>query len=503
MTQVTDEELYQLVVDTGQSQAKLNQVADAADKAERAITKAGGSSKNAGQAMTQLGYAVDDIQSGFRGISNNIQPLLQSLGASGGLAAAFSIAAIAANQLYTHWDDLMRAFGMGTVKTQAEQMEELGKKTAKTAEETQKLLKFQEQQATIQSQRKAKSGNESAQASIVGNAIAEMGQQNLVRSLVQINRARYENSPENHADIQTEKSDTAESAELQKILKHPGQHPPALYTRARMLEERAKAARERINTRVNEMAEKQLADAASDPGALNGLVNQVIANKGAFGKDANKFAASLMSGLPENLKAQEENDRIGRKADESKKQSVESARREAASRKEKDDEAEYEWQKLEDSNRSWKQSKQQRDRAQREQEMVRRQVFEQKVDTANRNDPNLQGMLSSLMLDAAQSGGPEAANTAAKDLIAKLSPKYGADVATKLVGDASVDAKRDYVGGLLEGPKERRSAVMGGADFAKAVQSGVTNTGDKQLRELQAINQQLKRILDRPNGLPP
>ena len=111
--------------------------------AEKQIAQAGGGMQRFQQGMIQAGYAVDDLQYGFKGIANNIQPLLMALGLGGGLAGIISIVVTGVVQLQQHWDSLMSAFGMGRVKTQAEEMDELAKATSRTVEQTAKLGEYQ------------------------------------------------------------------------------------------------------------------------------------------------------------------------------------------------------------------------------------------------------------------------------------------------------------------------------------------------------------------------
>lgn len=56
------------------------------------------------QALIQLGYTVDDAQAGFRGIANNIQPLLSAIPGLARIAPPIAIAATVGYELYTHWD---------------------------------------------------------------------------------------------------------------------------------------------------------------------------------------------------------------------------------------------------------------------------------------------------------------------------------------------------------------------------------------------------------------
>ena len=88
-----------------------------------------------GQKLMQLGQTLDDMQyvgeQGLRPIINNVMQLSPVLGT----------AMIAVQLLYSNWDNLSKLFGAGHVKTQAEEMEELRKKTSLTADEAERLAR--------------------------------------------------------------------------------------------------------------------------------------------------------------------------------------------------------------------------------------------------------------------------------------------------------------------------------------------------------------------------
>jgi len=66
----------------------------------------GGFASNAGMGMLMLSQGIDDLQYGFKGIVNNIGPLVMALGGGPGLAGALTIAAVAVNQATIAWDKL-------------------------------------------------------------------------------------------------------------------------------------------------------------------------------------------------------------------------------------------------------------------------------------------------------------------------------------------------------------------------------------------------------------
>ncbi len=76
-------------------------------RTEIASLEAAGS--GAGRGLSQLAYAIDDVQYGFNAIVNNIPQIVMGLGGGAGLAGAIGIAAVAINQLIKHWSELTAA----------------------------------------------------------------------------------------------------------------------------------------------------------------------------------------------------------------------------------------------------------------------------------------------------------------------------------------------------------------------------------------------------------
>jgi len=94
----------------------LRQTATEAHGAKAAMGGLGG---GGAQNLLQMSYVLDNIQYGFRAIVNNIPQLGQGLGQALGLstekavmfAGALGIVAVAANQVFMHWDQIEKAFG--------------------------------------------------------------------------------------------------------------------------------------------------------------------------------------------------------------------------------------------------------------------------------------------------------------------------------------------------------------------------------------------------------
>lgn len=150
---ITDQELLQLVVET-KGQAEVEKLSGSVKKldsdlknAKKSAKELDDSTKKLGRGVLELSRAIEDAQYGFKGVVNNIPQLVTALGFGAGLAGAVSLVAIGVNQLINNWDKLSSAFG-GTspIKSAADQMKELAENTARTADETGKLLKLEEQQ---------------------------------------------------------------------------------------------------------------------------------------------------------------------------------------------------------------------------------------------------------------------------------------------------------------------------------------------------------------------
>ena len=97
--------------------------------------------QHAGRGILQLGYAIDDLQYGFRGIANNIPQIALGLGAGAGVAGAAAIAATAVNQLINHWGELtsmMQAAWSGSTVAQLEQIRKGAEEASKAFDELSK-----------------------------------------------------------------------------------------------------------------------------------------------------------------------------------------------------------------------------------------------------------------------------------------------------------------------------------------------------------------------------
>jgi len=448
----------------GLTQAKVRlgkQVRDITDEFGKANT----GFRLSGHAMGQLAYVADDVRYGFQSIINNVQPLVSSLGVGPGLAGTLAIVSIAGIQLYNHFGDLMDLMGMGKTKTEAEQMKALGDETQRTAEETARLNRYKTEQGVIEQQAQGKSQAQSGMASGVNAAIAEAGRDDLVRSLVQLNRTRYENAPD-MSDLIRRRDMAAGVGNG-----HVGfnESPQAIAYRARQREEAAKLQTE-IDTKVNAAAAADLAKAALDPGRLQGLINQVIGNPSVFGPNAMKFAQGLMGSTPEYREAQQQNEQAARRAQDKKVI-------DEKDRKQKDEEAEYEWSKLMDSNASWKAYKAKQD------QIANRQRAQEQDQQQWANSPLIGagGGVRDLMLNTLRLGGNAAA--IGGQVFGNMMAQRGVNVgdARRMVDDANFQARMARSQELLDRalPSDIRSSqVITAASLASQIQSSITNKDD-------------------------
>lgn len=97
---------FTLGIDDSSFKTKLTQAEGAARNASQKIGQHFGRGGGASMGLLYLGQAVDDVQYGFAAIVNNIPQIVMGLGGSAGLAGGIGIAAVAVNQLITHWDTL-------------------------------------------------------------------------------------------------------------------------------------------------------------------------------------------------------------------------------------------------------------------------------------------------------------------------------------------------------------------------------------------------------------
>ena len=122
-----------LVKGTKEYKAEMAKLISTTRKANRSTTRQQ-------QGFTQLAYALDDVQYGFRGIQNNIQALAVQLGVAGPVVLGITAAGVALNQYFSDPKRVQQFFSI--LKT------ELGNATDALKKYTKELRKLQEIELT-------------------------------------------------------------------------------------------------------------------------------------------------------------------------------------------------------------------------------------------------------------------------------------------------------------------------------------------------------------------
>ncbi len=133
--------LQQGAINQQQFEQRAAPVAQRIINTNNALKELQGASGNAGRGLSQLSYAVDDIQYGFNAIVNNIPQIVMGLGGSAGIAGAVGIAAVAINQLIKHWGDLTAAMQAAWEGGSAERLKVLAERAEEAAKAFEKLAK--------------------------------------------------------------------------------------------------------------------------------------------------------------------------------------------------------------------------------------------------------------------------------------------------------------------------------------------------------------------------
>lgn len=264
----------------------------------RGFGLASGGVKNIGYAAMEASRAVEDLQYGLGGVVNNIPSLVMALGGGAGLTAAISLAAVGANQLYRHWDDLMGVMGFGTVGTEAEQMERLEKATGRTADETERLNRYKKEQQQVGRLSGAEPKAQAEARKTAEEAITEAGGiDRLAAGLVATrNAGGLEGRMSGELRQRLEKIRSGLD-----LYRRTGAGPhiqAALAGKSveQYLNDEIKSVMEQARKDEFEIAREDIAAAANDPKRLKGLIAEIGRKPGAFPEGA---AAKLTEATPE------------------------------------------------------------------------------------------------------------------------------------------------------------------------------------------------------------
>lgn len=533
---VQERQLLQNIALNGQHAASTIRAAEAYRQTASALRAAESSAGRAGQSLNQIGFAVDDLQYGFKGISNNIQPVLMSIPSLAKFAGPISIAAIATYQLYTHWDQLMDLMGLGLpqpaltgaealaqgLKKAQDEADELGKKAKLTWYELAKLKSLKVEIADLKKATKDAEelesvlGGRSEREKSVGDgfkkALDESGGQNAVdelssalgdgadaKGLVFNPVTRTMTEPDKAAKdltLAATRGDEMARAEIVKVLK-PGSRFAA------EIEKNSPEAKEKQD-RADAVAdsEQEAFDANLENGKSRKQREQAEARKVAGdilkGKAGDKFLTG--TGTDEDITA--ELGRMGLRTDDPLlrkrvRSQVDEQSREMGA-------AEATEKGLADPLAGGKslveeRQKKRKDDAARE--------LKDRVDAAKQANPELARAAAESIKGMVQIGGLDLGDAKA-NIVGGLKAKLGEDVARSLVDDAGVSAGKAIGDEAINArPKDLGpSRVIQGASGLRdslqgAVKSPELDVLKKQLQETLNANQILRRIADKEGGL--
>ncbi len=280
-----------------------------------------------GMAMMQFGYILDDVQYGFRAIANNMGPFAASIAGGFGASAAHAnmfaggvqIASSAVYMLYNHWDQLEHAMGRPTLKTASQEMEELAKKTEKTADETDRLNKLRDIDATAKHREESKPDLVEKSEKEADKAIAEAGGGKAVELGIKqaLDAEGFGKLTENEERAAKNKANTPGMA-LKRLGETIAGGAPSDIHKRQEAEELAKARENKINDEVNRLMGDKSVEGRSKLKALT--KNHPEFFKPGFAKDLDAAepaavkAKELEKAKEKMDRAEYETDRDARKA---------------------------------------------------------------------------------------------------------------------------------------------------------------------------------------------
>lgn len=421
-------------------------------------------SNAAGMALMQLGFAIDDIQYGFRSVVNNIAPFTYSistaLGASAGkamaLASGVQIIGVLAYQAYQNWDLLMDAMGMGKVRTEAEEMDELAKKTGKTADETARLNKYKKEQLEIQNLMESQTKAEKDQERAVKEVLTEAGGDTVVGKLAQAIQAGGQGA----------KISPAEQKALDKI-KAPSYIMAPDDPRQAAVQAQYQAKMDQINKRINDAdikrAQQLAVKAQNDPAALKSMIAKLSRVPGN-----EDLVANLTEQLPEN-KSKLANQQL---------------------------EADLNTESRENYNKYLEQEKQKKDQAAKEEmdfDTNAQSVFKSAVNEAKGMAPGGDkiaqlGIMGDML---GGKGGAASAFQQIKEMMKSQGMNEGVahEAATQVMKDAGNKTKEDVLNEMLNGTSDQdkekatKSQQFDVMELAARVQAGVGGQQDEPKKQ--------------------
>lgn len=260
---------------------------------------------NTGQKLMIMGQVMDDAQYGMVALTNQAGQVAMALGLGAGVGGAAMAAMVAVSQLHKNWHGFTTLVGMGGVETAAEEMERLGDKTKRTADEQARLNDLKREEKTWTDVGEGKSPAERATESAMMGALGGAPGRDVLKGLTEVNRDVVKMTPKDREDIETarERDAILKAADTGTIPLQP------LHQIFRAVHGTEAEVRERINKRLadeNLQVSKNLIDNAIHgigrvgESARKQLLRIVQENPGAFPEG---LARDLEAATPEGREA--------------------------------------------------------------------------------------------------------------------------------------------------------------------------------------------------------
>jgi hypothetical protein len=308
--------------DSAKAGAAITSVGSSAATATYAVATAtnevGAAFSVNGNKLQVFAQGLDDLQyvpeQGLRPILNNLIQISPVLG----------IVALGVSVVYSHFEDLAGLFGQGATRTEAEEMEALGKATKRTADEEERYQKLKQREKHAEAQH-AEPEEVSAYKKHVDEAIANGPAVEIEKGVDKLFRGRIEAMADSRPDL-APKPLAAESTYDEQMA-----HGRALVEQKKAQKERDDAramiaqyeedpfhrsqyypqyvaAKQLLNSTYNDSRKRFMADLGNNPGTVGEIQKAAEANPGDFGKDGKKFAGSLKEAAktPADKKEEEE-----------------------------------------------------------------------------------------------------------------------------------------------------------------------------------------------------
>jgi hypothetical protein len=462
------------------------------------------------QAFQTLSFTTNDAtmffvsaRAGVNAIANNIPGVvnalstlatagfggvLTALSGPAGLILGLTAAAALVPVLTAHWGDLEDAFGLGGTRTEAEEMERLGKATKLSADEAQRLANYKDRErvgkALADARPEAVKKAEEAATKVLGEFAVPGGASGLDRIAGSLAQAR------NPGGVPLDQAGKDRLAAIEAS----GTSFRGPEVAARELADARREEQARVEKDAGDRAKQDIEDylRGALPGGIGGLVKEIEATPGAFPAG---LAGKLRASAPEAVERKKQTDELNKQGIENEYAGQEAllADREKslAERKRQTDELnkqgeENEYAAQEDRLKGEKDAKKANDELNKQGEENEVAGKEEAVKQAKEFGD-----------DVLAKAGARGGNSAAA-ISRYLQQVSGLDKGTAdaLARDAAVANRKDRVEGLLI-QKPRSSEVFGGASLTDKIQQAVGGEGDvnqKQLKEAQRTNEILNRL---------